>query len=54
MLEAIIGVGGLVIINIVFAAYSYGRLTQTVKDLCRRVGRVENIVNGKGVKEETK
>jgi len=37
-----------VVVNIGIVAFSYGKLTQSVKDLCRRVNRVEKILNGKG------
>ena len=49
-----IGVISLVVVNIAVAAYSYGRLSQKVSDLCRRVGRVEKIINNPGKGEESK
>lgn len=42
---ALIGVGVLVFINIVIAAYGYGRLNQKVCDLCRRMDRLEKAAN---------
>jgi len=48
----ILGIAGLVILNIIAVAFSYGMLTQKVKDLCRRMGRVEDILNGKVASEE--
>ena len=35
----------LVVINIAGVAYSYGKLSQKVSDLCRRLERVEKIFN---------
>lgn len=52
MTGAIIGVGGLVILNIVIVAYGYGKLTQKVSDACRRLTRLESIINGKSVDKE--
>ena len=43
-----IGVMSLVVVNIALAAYSYGRLSQKVNDLCRRMDRVERIINNTG------
>lgn len=43
---ALIGIGMLVIINIVAVAYSYGKLSQKVNDFCQRVDRLEKIENG--------
>lgn len=37
--------GGLIVVNIVIAAFSWGKLTQQVKELCRRVTRLERIIN---------
>ena len=42
-----IGTVGLVVINIAAVAYSYGKLSQKVSDLCRRIDRVEKTLNGK-------
>lgn len=44
-MDPVIGVGVLVVINIGVAAYSYGKLSQKVSDLCRRVGRLEDAHN---------
>lgn len=46
IVAALIGLGALVIINIVAVAYSYGKLSQKVSDFCGRVDRLEKIVNG--------
>ena len=54
IVAALIGVGALVIINIIIAAYGYGRLNQKVCDLCRRVDRLEKIINGTYRGEENK
>lgn len=54
IVAALIGVGGLVIVNIIVAAYGYGRLNQKVCDLCRRVDRLEKIINGTYRGEENK
>ena len=43
---ATIGVITLLIINIAAVAYSYGSLSQKVNDLCRRVNRLEMLMNG--------
>ena len=37
----------LLIINLTGVAFIYGKLTQTVHDLCRRVDRLEKLNNGK-------
>jgi len=41
-----------ILINIIVVAYSYGRMTQAIKDLSGRVERLENVINSKqgGVK----
>ena len=41
-LSALIGAGLVAIINISFLAFGYGKLTQKVDDLCRRVSIMEN------------
>ena len=43
---AVIGIISLVMVNIAAVAFSYGRLSQKVNDLCARIGRVEKILNG--------
>ena len=40
--------GFLAMVNISVFAYGYGKLNQRVADLCQRVGRLEDILNGKG------
>lgn len=45
-MEAIIGMGCLVVVNIVAVAYSYGKLSQKVTDLCRRTRGIETQVDG--------
>lgn len=40
---ALIVVGAMVGINILIAAFTYGRWYQLVKELCRRVTRLEKI-----------
>ncbi len=42
-----IGIFGLLLVNIAIVSFSYGKIFQKVSDLCRRMGRVEDIVNGK-------
>lgn len=42
-----VGIMSLVVVNIALVAFSYGRLSQKVSDLCRRVNRVEAIINGR-------
>jgi len=39
------------ILNFAGIAYSYGKSTQKLNDLCRRMDRVENLLNGKGEKK---
>ena len=41
-------IGGLVIVNIVVVAYSYGKSTQQLADLCRRVTKLENKIKNGG------
>jgi len=41
-----ISIGTLVVINLILAAFSYGKLNQSVSDLCRRVERLESRVLG--------
>ena len=38
---ATIGILTLIVVNIGAVAYSYGKLSQKVSDLCRRVERIE-------------
>ena len=50
-MEILVGfasLGFLAMVNISVFAYSYGKLNQRVADLCRRIGRIEDILNGKG------
>ena len=47
VLFSFMGVATLVIINIALAAYSYGKLSQRVSDLSRRVNRIEVRMNGR-------
>jgi len=49
---ATIGVMGLIVVNIAAVAYSYGMLSQKVKDICRRMDRVERIINNTHLKED--
>ncbi len=42
-----IGIIGLLLVNTALISFSYGRLSQKVTDLCRRMVRVEDILNGK-------
>lgn len=41
-----IGIIGIVGVNIGLVAYTYGKLNQKVSDLCRRVTRLEEVING--------
>jgi len=43
-----------VVVNVSVVAFSYGKLSQSVKDLCRRMGRVEGILNSKSANKEVK
>ena len=54
IVAALIGVGALVIVNIIIAAYGYGRLNQKVCDLCRRMDRLEKITNGINKRDKQK
>ena len=49
-----IGIMGLVAVNIAVVAYSYGRLSQKVSDLCRRVDSLEKAINNNPGKEKGK
>ena len=49
-MEVIIGIIGLAAINIVAVAYSYGKLSQKVNDMGKRLERVEQILNNKGAR----
>lgn len=42
-----ISVIALVVTNTAIVAYGYGMLNQKVKDISRRLGRLENILNNK-------
>ena len=44
---ATIGVISLLVVNIACIAYSYGRLYQKVNDLCRRVDKIDKLLNNK-------
>ena len=48
----IIGVIALIVVNIAAVAYSYGSLRQEVKDITRRVDRIEKSVNGTGKRRD--
>ena len=52
VLLSFIGIALLVVINITAVAFSYGRISQKVNDLCRRVDRIERIINHTGIKEK--
>lgn len=45
-----IGIIGLLLVNTALISFSYGKLSQKVSDLCRRMGRVEGILNSKVTK----
>ena len=47
------GIVVLVCVNIAAVAYSYGKLSQKVDDLCRRVTRLENKSNP-GIEDKRK
>ena len=44
---AVIGVTSLALVNIAVIAYSYGRMCQKLDDLCRRVIKLEQTINGR-------
>ena len=46
-----IAILALVITNIAGVAYSYGRLSQKVNDICQRLSRLENTLNCSGEKK---
>ena len=48
LVQGLCTLGGLMVVNIVVVAFGAGRVTQQVKDLCRRVKRLEYAINGKG------
>ncbi len=41
-----------VAVNVGVVAFSYGKLSQSVHDLCRRMTKVESIMNGKVTQKE--
>lgn len=45
VLFGFVSIALLVIIDIVIVAFSYGRLCQKVADACRRISRLERIIN---------
>jgi len=45
VVAALIVVGAMVLTNILIAAFTYGRWYQLVKELCRRVTRLEKMHN---------
>jgi len=45
ILFGFVSIGFLVIVDIVIVAYSYGKLCQKVADACRRITRMERIIN---------
>ena len=45
VLFGFVSIALLVIIDIVIVAFSYGRLCQKVADACRRITRLERIIN---------
>jgi hypothetical protein len=53
VLLSFIGIALLVVINIAAVAFSYGKLNQKVNDLCRRVDRIDRIINHTGIKEKS-
>ncbi len=53
VLLSLVGIALLVVINIAAVAFSYGRLSQKVNDLCQRTDRVERIINHTGIEEKS-
>ena len=51
MSSNLITIIGLLLVNIALASFSYGKLSQKVADLCRRMGRVEGILSNKNKEE---
>jgi len=49
IIACLISVAVLFVVNIVAFAYGYGKLSQKVVDTQRRLGRIERILNHKGV-----
>lgn len=47
-----VGIIGLVLVNIATVAFSYGSLSQKVKDMDRRLERIENRTNGQDCNEK--
>lgn len=43
-----IGVIILISVNIAAVAFSYGKLSQKVTDLCQRIDRIEKVINNPG------
>jgi len=46
IIGALIGIAGVVVLNIIMFAFGYGRLSERVKDYCARLERIETILNG--------
>lgn len=42
---ALVGVGFLTVVNISAAAFFFGKLSQKLDDVCRRVSKLENKLN---------
>jgi len=47
VLAAFIAIGFIGVVNLITAAFIFGRIKQKVDDLCKRVERLELIQNGK-------
>lgn len=52
MNDGTLAIIGLLLVNIAAVSFSYGKLSQKVSDLCRRMGRVEGILNTKNKEEK--
>jgi len=48
MTGALIGIGFALVVQIGLFAYGYGKLNQKVSDLCGRISRLEDKLNGNG------
>lgn len=47
VIGALIGIAGMTILNLAAIAFSYGQMTERLKGVCDRVGRLEKkVFNG--------
>lgn len=52
IIGSVIGVVFLTIVNVAVVSYTYGKLSQKVVELCRRVERMENRLNEEDARDK--